>query len=79
MNYNYSGAAAYAKAIGVEFFESWVENFDQQAQAFGFSQAQVDIAMQHHLWHVKFLFSPKTYNFKQRLMLAGHFLFGRKK
>ena len=77
MNYDYSKAESYAKHIGLEFDITHAENFDQMAKAHGFTQAQVDIAAQHHLWLTAHAWNPKTYPFKQRLKIAGHFIIGK--
>ena len=79
LNYNYEVWPDYCKAHGLIWIPEWVENFDQLAKAHGYTQAQVDIAIQSHLVQVEHLFSPKTYNWKQRILLALWFLFGRKK
>lgn len=77
MNYNYSGSKAYAKQIGMTFDESWASDFDQQAKAFNFTQAQVDMALQHHLHQMKHIFTPSTYTMKQRILIALCFIFGK--
>lgn len=79
MNYDYSGVERYAKSLGLDFQIDWVADFDQQAAAFGLSQAQVDMVMQHHLLHVKRLFIPQIYMWRQRIKLALFFLFGKVK
>lgn len=78
-NFNYESGIAYAKKLGLTWIPEWVEDFDQQAAAHGYTQAQVDLAIQHHLQQVKHLFSTSTYTFRQRVLLALHFIFGRKK
>jgi len=42
---------------------------------YNYDSAQVDGAMSAHIWAVEFIFNPRSYTFKQRLMLAFHFLF----
>lgn len=79
MNYNYKSAEDYAKACGLVLQQERLAEFDQLAFAHGFSQAQVDVAMQIHLRHVAFILLPSSYTLKQRILLALHFLFGRKK
>lgn len=76
--YNYTAAEAYAKSCGLALQPERVAEFDKLASAHAFTQAQVDIAMQVHIRHVAFLFQPKSYGWKQRIVLALHFLFGRK-
>ena len=77
MNYNYTGAEAYAKQIGLVWEDKMVENFDQQAHAFNFTQAQIDMALQHGLWNIRHVMQPKTYSFKQRVGIAFCFLLGK--
>lgn len=77
--YNYSSGEAYAKKLGLVWIPEWVVNFDQHAAANRFTQAQVDIAIQHHLIQVRHLFNPSTYTFPRRIALALHFIFGRSK
>lgn len=74
-NYDYSSAEAYAKSLGLVFLKDWAVDFDQQAKAFGFTQAQVDMACQHHLIHLSHVLNPKIYTWKQRLGLAAHYIF----
>lgn len=77
MNYNYQASKDYCKKIGLVWLgDDFVKEADADAQDSGFTQAQVDLAMRHHLWQIKFLFNPKTYGLKQRVLLALHFLFG---
>jgi hypothetical protein len=78
MNFNYSQWPDYCKKNGLVWIPEWVENFDQLAKAHGYTQAQVDIAIQAHLVQIKHLFTPTIYTFKQRIALAFHFLFRRK-
>lgn len=80
MNYNYEGSRQYAESLGVTFKEQWFENFDQQAKAMGFSQAQVSVSIQNHLWVVrKKLLNPKEYVFKDKVKMALKLLLGAKK
>lgn len=78
MTYNFTSAEAYAKSHGIFLLPDKVAEFDQIATAHGFTQAQVDVAMQMHIRHIAWIMNPKTYSYKQRLMLAFHFLFRRK-
>lgn len=78
MNFDYSFGEDYAKKLGLNWWPEWVVYFDQQAGAHGFTQSQVDIAIQHHLWQVRHIFDARSYSFRQRLYLALHFLIGKK-
>lgn len=77
MKFNYSASEAYAKSCGLALEHNRLAEFDQLAAAHGFTQSQVDVAMQVHIRHVAWLFNPKNYTFKQRIMLALYFLFGK--
>ena len=80
MNYDYTASEAYCKSIGLFWLgDDFVRDADTEAHALGFTQEQVEAAMRHHLWQVKWLFTPSTYNWKQRILLALHFLFGGSK
>lgn len=45
-----------------------------EAKRHGLTQAQFDAALVMHARRVKFLFSPRSYDWKTRLALAWHFL-----
>jgi len=78
LHYNYDSAKAYCTQIGLVWLgDEFVRAADEDARKSGFTQEQVDIAMQHHLWQVKFLFDPANYSFIQRVAIAAHFLFKR--
>lgn len=77
MHYDYDGSKNYCEQIGLVWLgDDFVRAADMDAYQYGFTQAQVDIAMRHHLWQIHHLFDPKSYGLKQRFLLACHFLFG---
>jgi len=76
MHYDYHKSAAYSKQIGLTWSAHHVENFDQMAKAHGFTQAQVDIALQHHLWNVRQVMVREHYGMRKRIALALYYLFG---
>jgi hypothetical protein len=76
LHYNYENARAYAKSVGVIFVEEWLPGPDQRMADADFTQEQVDTAMVEYIWQIAYLFKPTTYNWKGRLALAAHFLFG---
>ena len=79
MNYDYTASKDYCKIIGLQWLGddfSGLIMMDVEAKSLNLTQEQVDAAMRHHLWQVKWLFTPKTYSWKQRIALAIHFLFG---
>lgn len=76
--YNFTASETYAKSLGIFLLPDKVVEFDQLAAAHGFTQAQVDVAMQMHIRHIAWLLTPKSYNWKQRFALAFHFLFRSK-
>lgn len=78
MNYDYTASKVYCESIGLVWLgDAFLIDADTEAYLLDFTQVQVDAAMRHHLWQTKFLFDPKTYNWKQRIGLALHFLFGK--
>lgn len=78
LNYNYTAAETYAKSCGILLQTERLDEFDKLAAAHAFTQAQVDIAMQCHIRNVALAFYVGTYTWKQRIMIALNFLFGRK-
>ena len=78
MNYSYDKAKAYAQSIGIEWQEKQFENFDQMAAAHGFSQSQVDIAVQNCLVSIASSWDSKVYSLKQRIKIAAKFILGIK-
>lgn len=80
LNYDYTASKAYCESIGLFWLgDDFIRAADAEAFALNFTQEQVDAAMRHHLWQVRFLFNPKTYKWKMRIALALHFLFGKAK
>lgn len=74
--YDYTLAKAYCEGIGLYWLgDDFVAAADAEAHQLGFTQEQFDAAMRHHLWQVKWLFTPTNYNWKNRVILALHFLF----
>lgn len=79
LNYNYEASKAYCKQIGLFWLgEIFVVPLDSEAKQLGATQDIVDAGMRHHLWQVKFLFTPSNYCWPSRLMLAFYFLTGWK-
>ena len=78
MNFDWRPSMSYARSLGLIWvdFDSALVNADKEAHELGFRQDQFDAAMRHHLWQVKRLFTPQTYSWRTRLLLALHFLFG---
>jgi hypothetical protein len=74
--FNYTASKQFCYEIGLVWIDGMVEAPDLDAWLHGFTQEQVDIAMRHHLWQVKFLFTPRTYRWWQRILLAFFFLTG---
>lgn len=78
MNYDYSVSKSYCRQFGLQWLgDDFVKDADAAAYAAGFTQDQVNIAMMHHLWQVRWLFDASHYSFLQRVAIAMHFLFGR--
>ena len=74
-HYNYDSARKLCEERGMTFDERLVPTVDAHFHRYKFTQNQVDGAMSAHIWAVEFIFNPRSYTFKQRLMLAFHFLF----
>ncbi len=80
LNYDYTASKAFCESIGLFWLgDDFVRAADLEAAQLAFTQEQVDAAMRHHLWQVRCLFNPKSYNWKHRIALALHFLFGKMK
>lgn len=78
LNYDYTASKSYCEHLGLQWLgDEWVKDADGEAFSLAFTQQQIDAAMRHHLWQVKVLFSPQNYGFKQRLLMALHFLLGK--
>lgn len=78
MIYNYRDAEIYAKSLGLVWVDDWVKDFDAHAKDHGFTQAQVDLCLNHHLMQVTRVLNPKSYTIRKRIGLALHFLTGKK-
>lgn len=77
MNYDYSASKNYCEQLGLVWLgDDFVRAADTEANQLNFTQEQVDVAMRHHLWQVRWLFSPKSYTFLGRAKLALFFLTG---
>lgn len=81
LNYNYEASKAYTNQIGFKWLgdDFWgLIQMDTEALKMGLTQEQVDAGMRHHLWQVKWLFTPSSYSWVQRLAIAFYFLAGWK-
>lgn len=81
LNYNYEASKAYTNQIGLKWLgdDFWgLIQMDAEALKMGLTQEQVDAGMRRHLWQVKWLFDPSSYNWVQRLAIAFYFLTGWK-
>ncbi len=79
LNYDYTQSQAFCKQIGLVWIPSLLPDADSDAKKNDFTQIQVDVAMRHHLWQIKWLFTPANYNYRTRILIALHFLFSMKK
>ena len=78
MLYDLSPSREYCERIGLVWLgDDYLAPAMKEAFELGFTQAKFDAAMRHSMDHVKRLFTPSNYTWRQRLMLAAHFLFGR--
>lgn len=78
LQYNYSQARAHCAQAGMTFIEALLPQTDAEFTRAHMTQTQVDIAMDLHIWALRYIFTPKNYSFWQRIGLALHFLFSRK-
>ncbi len=77
LHYDYKDSRIYAESIGLVWLgDEFVASADAEAYRLSFTQEQVDAAMRHHLWQVKWLFTPSTYKYYQRILIALYFLIG---
>ena len=77
LHFDYTISKAYCEQLGLVWLgDDWVRDADEDAHFYHFTQEQVDVAMRHHLWQVKTLFTPRNYSFWQRILIAAYFLFG---
>lgn len=76
-NYDYTKARVSCEQQGLHFVEQLVPHTDSEFTRAHLTQAQVDAVMELHIWALRYLFSPGSYSFWQRIGLAFHFLFGK--
>lgn len=78
MPYDYSASRRAAQEFGLVWFgdEYAQRQIGATAEANGFTQQQVDVAMRLHLWQVKQLFLPSNYRWAQRILMALYFITG---
>ena len=75
MLYNHQKAQSFCEYQGLVYDWTQAEIADKTLYDAGLSQDSFDAAMQLHISEVKRLFTPKTYTFKCRVLLAAMFLF----
>lgn len=79
LQYDYSQARQRCKEANLIFADVLIPHVDAEFNRAHLTQAQVDIVMDAHIWAVRYLFSPGSYSWLQRIALALHFLFGPKR
>lgn len=79
LHYDYTKAKAFCAECGLIWAEDWVPTADVEFQKAGLTQDQVDAMMRNYIWRMKYVFSPSTYSWKQRLGLALHFIVNLKR
>lgn len=77
MIYDYTAAKAATEARGLTWLAEIVPDVDKRFAELNLTQAQVDGCLDMYGHYVKWLFTPQTYGFFHRVVLACHFLFGR--
>lgn len=79
LNYDYVASKNYCTLIGLNWLGDDYQGLidaDETAKELGLTQYQVDSLMRSHLWQTKILFTPKNYNYLQRIIIALYFLTG---
>lgn len=77
LNYDYIASRKYCEQIGLIWLgDEFLVAPDAEAFSLEFTQAQVDAAMRHHLWQVKFICTPSNYKFMNRVVMALYWLTG---
>ena len=74
MHYNHEAGKEYVKSIGLQWDVAFAERVDSVALQSGLTQVQWDVLIREYAWRVKCMFTPPLYSWKQRLLLAAHFL-----
>lgn len=77
--YDYTQSRQHCAAAGLVFDQRMVDIADKEFEAGHLTQSQVNIVMRTHIDTVRWLFTPQSYSFWQRIGMAYHFLFGRMK
>jgi len=77
MHYDYEASKKYCTSIGLVWLgDNFILEADKDAFNAGFTQEQVDLAIRHYLWRVKYLFTPKNYSWVSRILIVVYFLTG---
>lgn len=77
LHYDYEKSKLYCEQLGLVWLgDEFMRNADGEAKDLKFTQDQMDAAVRHSLWHIRYLFTPKNYPIKGRIAIAFHFLFG---
>lgn len=77
LHYDYTASRTYCESIGLIWLgDDFLTHADAEAARNGFTQNQVNVAMRHHLWQVRWLFEPSHYHWYQRLLIALFFITG---
>lgn len=74
LHYDHSNGKAYCEMLEMPWDEDFASRIDELAHEAGLNQEQWDLMVREYAWRVKWMFTPTTYSFTQRIMLALHFL-----
>ena len=78
MRYDYSNIKSSCDRLGLLWFgDDYADQFALKADVAGFTQAQFDVAATQAMVHVTTIFTPQAYSWKNRILLALHFIFGK--
>lgn len=75
--YDYTAARKRCEERGMVFDERFLALADEQFTYAHLTQKQVDVVMCLHVHVNHWLWNPKNYTFKQRILIALHWLRGK--
>ncbi len=77
MAYDLTEAKQRCAAAGLKWDDAAAAQAIAEFERLGLTDAQANGLMAFHALRVAWLFNPTTYGWRQRILLALHFLFGR--
>ncbi len=75
MNYDHDNGKHYVVGkLGMQWDKTFAERMDKVLFEAGISQHHFDVLVREHCWRVKYLLSPASYAWWQRVLFALYFL-----